>query len=179
MELNRSSGGDMNDLKVARRRKAAAIAAAAAMGSTAVAAVWAPGAEANHPTDCSQHYFCEWSDAGFNGPIRYWNISDDNYVGNHYNNGPDSLTLNDTVSAVYNNTTSHWVKIFNNAHGSGFSLCVPPGMASSNLPSVKKDPTSTASLGSNNWNDAASSHYLYTFSPSGCDNTLNQRGCSM
>jgi hypothetical protein len=168
----------VNDLKVVRRRKAAAIATAAAMSSTAVAAVWAPGAQASSPSSCPGHYFCEYSDAGFNGPIRTWNISDSNYKGNHYNNGPSSLTLNDTVSAVYNNTTSHWVKMYNNAGGAGFSLCLPPGAAVSDLTTVHKDPSLIVDK-YNNWNDSISSHYLYTYAPTGCDTTKSEKGCSM
>lgn len=168
----------MNDLRAVRKRKAAAVAAAAAMGSTAVAAMGAPGAEASSPSSCPAHYFCEWSDSGFNGPIRTWNTSDSNYQGNHYNNGPSSLTLNDTVSAVYNNTSSHWVKMFNNADGSGYNICIAPGGAESFLGNVIKNPGIPTTY-HNNWNDSASSHYLYTYQPSGCQHVITEKGCSM
>lgn len=171
----------MNDLVVVRKRTTATVlAATAAMGSTAVAVINPADAAAKHPSQsCPGQTFCEWSDSGFNGPVRWWspNGSDSNYSGNHYSNGPSSLTLNDTVSSVWNNS-GRWVKLFNDANGGGHTLCVAPGGASNLLSNFKKDPKFPTTW-HNNWNDSISSHYTYGGKPSGCEGTVSDQGCSM
>jgi hypothetical protein len=66
----------MDEASRAKRHAAAAVAATAAIGSAAVSATLAQPAMAAHPKDtCPGNTLCEWADANFEGPVKWWGRS--------------------------------------------------------------------------------------------------------
>jgi len=59
--------------EASRAKRRAAAAATAAIGSAAVSATLAQPAMANHPKDtCPGNTLCEWRDANFQLPVKWW-----------------------------------------------------------------------------------------------------------
>jgi hypothetical protein len=161
-------------------RAAAAAAATAAIGSAGLAAISAAPAMANHPKDtCPGNTLCEWADANFSGPVKWWGKYSriDNYRNYHYDsntsvpmdpNGPHG-TAPSGVSSVWNNT-DRWVTLCDNwycnstgAPDTEFGVCLGPDKAINYL---------------QYWNDKLSAHRTGT-APDHCNTYGEQEGCSL
>jgi hypothetical protein len=174
----------MHEASRAKRRAAAAAAATAAIGSAGVSATFAEPAMAAHPNQtCPGNTLCEWADANFEGPVKWWGKYSriDNYRLYNYDsntsvpmdpNGPHG-TAPSNVSSVWNNT-DRWVTLCNNwycnstgAPDTEFGICLGPDKAISYL-----------GVNGSGWNDVLSSHRTGT-APDHCAYYGSQEGCSL
>jgi hypothetical protein len=173
-----------------RKRAAVAAAATVAVGSGA-ATLAAESALANTYTKgfCQGNHLCEWSDGGFSNNWKNWSAT--SYDSNYSNNNYDYLdldgehNLNDSISAVWNNTNQYAMLFRNNTYGSN-RICFPPGTAVRDLHVVKLEPGTIQIIHSGaSWGNRVSSHRMYSYRPSDCDGVGStmvptaQQGCSM
>jgi len=168
----------MHEASRAKRRAAAAAAATAAIGSAAVSATLAQPAMANHPKDtCPGNTLCEWRDANFQLPVKWWPNNNPNRIDNYYfytYDSDHSVGLNESISSIWNNT-DHWVTLCNNpacnttgAPDTEFGICLGPDKAISNL-----------NVPGSSWNDSLSAHRFGT-APDHCAvPPATQEGCSL
>jgi hypothetical protein len=164
-----------------KRHAAAAAAATAAIGSAAVSATLAQPAMANHPKDtCPGNTLCEWKDANFQGPVKWWGANSriDSYFPYFYDSDtsvpmdPNGQYGTGTVSSVWNNT-NRWVTLCdrNACKNAGvtdaeFGVCLGPDKAFSYLGDAA------------GWNDVLSAHRTGT-APDHCAVYGSQEGCSL
>lgn len=167
-----------------KKRVAAAAAATAAIGSVGGLTTFAEPAMAAHPSQtCPGNTLCEWADANFEGPVKWWGKYSriDNYRNYHYDsntsvpmdpNGPHG-TAPSNVSSVWNNT-DRWVTLCNNwycnstgASDTELGICLGPDKAISYL-----------GVNGSSWNDVLSSHRTGT-APDHCAYWGSQEGCSL
>ena len=173
-----------------RQRKGAAVAASG-IATVALAAAAAEPALANTYTKgfCEGNHLCEWSDGGFSNNWKNWSAT--SYDSNYSNNNFDYLdldgehNLNDSISAVWNNTNQYAMLFRNNTYGSN-RICFPPGTAVRDLHVVKLEAGTIQIIRSGaSWGNRISSHRMYSYRPSDCQadgSTMvptSQQGCSM
>jgi hypothetical protein len=167
----------------AKRRATAAVAATAAIGSAAVPATLAQPAMANHPKDtCPGNTLCEWKDANFAGPVKWWSATGniDSYQPYTYDSDhsvgldPGGQYAKGTVSSVWNNT-NRWVKLCN------YNACNTTGAPDTEYGVCLGPDKAISYLGANNsgWNDVLSAHRTYTSQPDRCEFYGSQEGCSL
>jgi hypothetical protein len=167
-------GGPMSGKS--RRRKRATLAAGAAVCSVAAAAILAAPTTADDPTKtCPRNSICEWEDGGYQTPVRWWVSTDKDldYRDNHYFSPPPppfQVGLNDSISAVWNNS-SRWVKFFRNPNASGANLCVAPGVKVRDLGliHIAADPNPEV-----DWSNRISGHFTEGYSGSSPPPDCNQ-----
>jgi hypothetical protein len=174
-----------------QRRKRAAVAAAAtvAVSSGAAPLVFPAGAAAYNRGDCSPNRLCLYSDGGFQHNLtERAKLADQDYTDNEYSGlipDPAERRLNDTVSAVWNNT-NRWVHLFEHVGQAGNRICFPPATAVRDLHTVQMKPGFVLGGDGPKWGNVISGHHMYSGRPSDCNEgggtTMvpeHQFGCSM
>jgi hypothetical protein len=153
----------MPETRKGRRRAAVTAAATAAIAPMAVPAIAPDSAAASPPPYCGSNTVCVYKGPNFSQSIGYLspNVGDTNLADNRF---VDGSTMNDNISAIWNNSNK-WAHFCQNptCGTNGWNFCLAPGVASGNL--ILYD-NQISSWAPNSSGPTPCSHAIY--GPQGC-----------